>query len=77
MLWFAGLRLGKGAVLEEEGSAVGCCSPSHTLSLRPVVCLSGPEGTSPQRRERPRGGGEDFRAKDSGIFAMRFDASIH
>ncbi|KAF7664700.1 hypothetical protein LDENG_00169180 [Lucifuga dentata] len=44
------------------------------LRAHSVICANGPEELSPVGRQEEA---EDFRATDSVILAMRFDASIH
>ncbi|CAL8326753.1 unnamed protein product [Arctogadus glacialis] len=59
-----------------EESEVGCSSSVGARALRGVG--RGPRDRAPQQQQQQRRGrAEDFRATDSGILAMRFDASIH
>ncbi|KAK2895573.1 hypothetical protein Q8A73_015061 [Channa argus] len=70
-----GLPLGKRgcAVLAEVESRLSAC---YSPSVRSHTLWSVPTGLRNQA-QLDREEAEDFRATDSGILAMRFDASIH
>ncbi|TDH06023.1 hypothetical protein EPR50_G00128830 [Perca flavescens] len=68
-LWGKGLRFPGGGGERVVGVLLLVCQCTHT-----VISANRPEEPSPAG---PREEAEDFRATDSGILAMRFDASIH